>query len=130
MKNSILYSMRKIPYYLKWYSILNIIYFFIIGMEECVWIKDGIICKTLSSIISDRCIVICLLIICIAYYGKKLKYKKLRILIWIVLCSIACIICNTYISKDIKIEFNYVIYIIVHLIIICVSSIINSIIEK
>ena len=105
MKKVNVYCIERITYYVKWLCFTSVIYFLFVGVEECVWIKRGNICKTIGNIINDICIELCIFIICIVYYEKKIKFKKLKIALWILLCSIIGIACNTCISNEIKIMF-------------------------
>lgn len=109
--------------YLMWFAIINIASFLFKGMGECIWIKGNKICKTFSSLIVEICTVICVFIVCIVWYGKKIKYKKLKILLLIMACSVVQILCESFISEKIDIVFNYNIYIVIHLLLIGVCII-------
>ena len=64
---------------------------------------------------NEMCTVICIFIVCIVYYGKEIKYKKLKALLWIIACSVAKILCESFIPEKIEIVFNYNIFIVLHL---------------
>ena len=60
MKKHIINFINKYVDNLMWFFIINVAYFFFVGMEECVWIKGNKICKTFSSLIIEICKVICI----------------------------------------------------------------------